>query len=89
MKKIVCSLVRKCIYGDVCDNFKEYFAINNHSMRTRNQKHLLKLPKVRLEFARNSFYYTGAKLYNDLSIKIRDSSKNERMFKAFIDAHFT
>ena len=55
----------------MCTNFDNYFEINTHRVNTRNNKYLLKLPKVKLEFAKQSFYYSGAKIYNDLPIEIR------------------
>ena len=30
-------LVRKCVNGNVCTNFQDYFMINEHSVRTRNR----------------------------------------------------
>ena len=44
---------------DVCKNFNDYFAINYHAKNTRNRTKLLKLPRVKLEFAKQSFKYMG------------------------------
>ena len=65
-----CEFVRNCIDGNTCSNFKEYFEKLNYKQLTRNNGYLLKLPKIRLEYARGSFYYMGAKLYNDLPLEI-------------------
>ena len=51
--------------------FNAYFTINKHGKLTRNGNFLVKLPKMKLEFARNSFYYFGAHLYNSLPLEIR------------------
>ena len=49
----------------------EYFTLSTHAKSTRNNNYLVKLPKVKLEFARNSFFYFGAFLYNSVPIEIR------------------
>ena len=59
-------LVRKCLEKELCSNFDNYFSLNKHRQNTRNNNILVKLPKVKLEFAKNSFYFMGAKLYNSL-----------------------
>ena len=67
----ICGFVRKCINGNVCSNFRHYFELSNHKHLTRNNRNILKLPKIRLEYARGSCYYMGAKLYNNLPLEIR------------------
>ena len=64
-------LVRKCLNGNVCTNFQDCFMINEHNVRTRNRKILLHIPKVKLEFAKNGFFFMGARLYNSLPKDIR------------------
>ena len=67
-----CLLVKKCILKKFhCEAFDEYFQIQQHSMGTRNNGHAIKLPRVKLEVARQSFYFAGGKLYNSLPIFIR------------------
>ena len=65
------SIVRKCLDNRMCTNFDNYFEIKTGGINTRNNNLFLKLPKVKLEFAKQSFYYLGAKIYNDLPIEIR------------------
>ena len=43
------TLVRQCINGDVCNNFKNYFEVTNHGRVTRNLGYFLKLPQLKLE----------------------------------------
>ena len=64
-------LVRKCLDKDACSNFENYFEVTTHTRNTRSNRLLLSFPKLKLEFAKNSFYYFGAKMYNDLSANIR------------------
>ena len=66
-----CLFVRKCMEKKLCDAFNEYFEVSDHSKATRNNKSLLILPRVRLEFERKSFYFFGAKIYNELPLDIR------------------
>ena len=82
----VCKLVRKCIDEDICDVFKDHFTIQNHGKGTRNAENSLKMPKIRTEYARKSFYYTGAKTYNELPLKIRkitNATEYEKSLKDF------
>ena len=65
-------LVKKCLDKKLCTNFHEYFMVNEHNINTRNNNILLKMPKVKLEFAKNGFYFMGAKLFNSLPKTIRE-----------------
>ncbi len=58
-----------------------------HGIETRNNKHLLKLPAIRTEYARKSFYFMGAKLYNELPLEIR-KAENYRDYERQITEHF-
>jgi len=66
-----CLTVRKSVDNELCDVFNDYFQINNHGRTTRNECLLVTLPKTKLEFARRSFYFYGAKIYNSLPVSIR------------------
>ena len=79
-KRRACIFVRKCLDGFVPNNFVSYFKINSHGMGTRNASCLILLPKIHTEYARNSFYYMGAKTYNDLPTDIRKVSN----FNSFV-----
>ena len=50
-------MVRKCIEGNICEKFIDYFEINVHRKSTRKRNLLLKIPKVRLEFANRDFIF--------------------------------
>ena len=63
--------VRKCIERGICNNFRNYFEINQLTKSTRNSKKLLKVPNLKLKFCRGSFCYSGAKLYKELPREIR------------------
>ena len=83
-----CKLVRKCIDKDICDISKDYFAIQDHGKETRNATNSLKMPKIRTEYARKSFYYTGAKIYNELPLKIRKIT-NATAYENSLKDHFS
>ena len=61
------SLVKNCLkkkFGyEVLDN---YFEILNHGKHARNNNCSLKLPPIKLEILKRSFYYGGVKLFNSL-----------------------
>ena len=67
----------------MCTNFDNYFEINTHRVNTRNNKYLLKLPKVKLEFAERLFYC--GKIYNDFPIEIRRESDYNTFLKLLKD----
>ena len=66
--------MRKCTDKVACSPLKNYFELNNHNMRTRNQEILVKLPKLKLEFGKKPFFFSGAKLCNALSVDIRSKT---------------
>ena len=86
--KRACILVRKSIDYVLCDNFENYFTINKHAKETRNHLLLLTLPKVKLEFSRKSFYFYGAKLYNELPNAIRSEKSFSSIITKLVD-HFS
>ena len=51
--------------------FHGYFEVQEHKTETRNIKCLLKLPKIKTEYACKSFHFMGAKIYMKLLIEIR------------------
>ena len=65
-KKHVYNLVHKCISGKVPQFFKNYFIFNQDvTRRQTRQSSLLHLPRVRTETAKKSFYYSGARIFNN------------------------
>ena len=70
-----CNIVRKCVENRLCEIFNGYFEKIEHSVRTRNSNCLRKLHKVKLDVAKNCFYFMGAKFYNSLPISIRKEGK--------------
>jgi len=85
MKKKACKIVKQCLEGKTCENLRGYFEINQHSIKTRNQNKLIKLPKVNLEFGKRAFKFIGAKYYNELPINIRNSDS----FDILLRDHFS
>jgi len=59
-KNRIVTFVRRCIDKNICTNFEHYFELNtNQSISTRNSNISVKVPKIKLEVARNSFYFNG------------------------------
>ena len=84
INKHAVKLVHKCITNNVCSNFVNYFEVMSHVRDTRNNNHMLIVPKVKLEFAKRSFYFMGVKLYNSLPLEIRQAEKNfDALLKRF------
>ena len=65
---------------NVCRNFENYFEVIESEINTRNNGTLIRLPKVKLEVTRKSFFFQGGYEYNTLSREIR-SEKNNINFK--------
>ena len=82
-------MVYKVLINDnACGNFNDYLAINYHVKNTRNRNKLLKLPRVKLEFAKRSFKYMGAISYNDLPLNIYACENDQNFRKLFNDYVF-
>ena len=58
----------------------------DHKYETRNNLKSIKLPHVKLELAKQGFYFSGGVLYNSLPIEIRDTD-GYRKFKELVKAH--
>ena len=54
---------------------------------TRNNGYKAKLPKIRLEYSRGSFYYMGAKLYNNLPLDTR-KTEDFNSFNKLLEENF-
>ena len=63
----ICSLVEKCIQGRIeHETFDNYFEMACHVKETRNNNISIRLPRIKLELTKQSFYFGGAKLFNTL-----------------------
>ena len=86
-KKRIVKMVHKIIYENDCHNFENYFKIIDGNIQTRNHKKLVRLPKVKLQIARKSFYFQGGLEFNKLPIEIR-AEKNHKKFKQKVNLYF-
>ena len=88
MKKQALLMVWKCLNDiDICNDFKNYFERLNHNNITKNAENTLRLPKCRLEYLKRSFYFLGAKYFNDLPLEIRNETSFSR-FNILINKFF-
>ena len=62
-------LARKRLDGSAYKTFNEF---NHHNKSTGNNV-LLKIPKVKLEMAKDSYFFMGVSYYNSLPLEIRKS----------------
>jgi hypothetical protein len=79
---IPCLLVKKCLEQEIHNPiFDEYFTMISHEKGTRNNNCMLRLPRMKLEVAKQSFYFGGAKLYNALPLDLRSVQTLEKFRK--------
>ena len=76
------------VYTIFHSNAPVYMKSNFHisNSRTRNSVYNFNITRVG-SFSKDSFYYTGAKLWNDLPLSVR-SSQTRNGFKNSIKKHF-
>jgi hypothetical protein len=62
----ICFMVEKCLQKNFeHDTLDNYFQMVSHEKETKNNSISIKLPRIKLELAKQSFYFGGAKLFND------------------------
>ena len=59
----------------------------DHGRETRNRACLINLPTIKLHYARRGFYFTWAKLYNELPLNIRTAPSSEDFYK-LLNLHY-
>ena len=73
IEKEICNMVKNCVKKVYRHQiFDNYFKVIEHKRGTRNNKKLLKLPKIKLEASRPSFYFGAAIIVNNLDISNRE-----------------
>ena len=83
-----CKLVRKCLDNDICKNFPGYFELQQHKTQTRNSECLIRLLCIKTEYARKSFQFMGAKLYNELPVDLR-KTESFKQYQELLKQHFS
>ena len=81
-----CLLVKKCLEQEIHNPIFDEFFLSifdeiSHEKGTRNNNCMLRLPRVKLEVAKQSFYFGGAKLYNALPLDLRSVQTLEKFRK--------
>ena len=82
-KRRIATYVPQCLINNVCKNFENYFEVIESKINTRNNGTLKRLPNMKLEVTRKSFFFQGGYECNTLPREIR-SEKNHKNFKAKI-----
>ena len=80
-------LVKSCLCKESKEDLNNYFKLIEHKYETRNKSKSIKLPPVKLELAKQGFYFSGGVLYNSLPIEIEDTDCY-RKFKELVKARF-
>ena len=83
-KRRIATYVQQCLTNNVCKNFKNYFEVIESKINTRNSGTLIRLPKVKPEVTRKSFFFRGGFEYNTLPREIRSEKKKHKNFEAKI-----
>ena len=86
LQKRACCFVFDCLNGTACFPFKGYFQRSHHNaLTTRNNGKSAKLPRVKLDFARRSFYFLGASIFNSLLLSLGNINSRVLFKKALDD----
>ena len=86
-KKIKADLlIFKCLQGSTIQNFASYGERVCHNYGTRGNKATLRVPRVRTEAAKKSFWFQGPSCFNELPIHIQ-SLDSIVVFKHQIKEH--
>ena len=71
-KKRICVFVHKCLHSkEFEDHFGDYFKYKKTTVRTRDNGTKIAMPRIKLEIARKSAFYQGAKIFNLLPKHLR------------------
>ena len=81
-------LAKNCSCKEPNEEFNNYITLIEHKYETRNNSKTIKLPHVKLELAKQDFYFSGGVLYNILPIEKRDTDGYGK-FKEPVKAHFS
>ena len=81
-----CVLVHNIMNNNICVALQSHFKKHAHIKTTRNNNCSAPLPKINTEYARQGFFYMGAKLYNNLPTSVRPAA-NGKDFKEKMDIY--
>ena len=81
------GMTRKCLAKETCEQMQKHFTLQEHEKRTRNNNYTLRLPRIKTEYARKSFMFMGAKVYNDLPLELH-KIENNKEFEKQLKEHF-
>ena len=88
LQKRACCFVFDCLNGTACFPFKDYFQrLHHNALNTSNNGKSVELPKVKLDFARRSFYFLGASIFNSLPLSLRNINSGV-LFRKALDDHY-
>ena len=86
-KTRACKMVRKCLDKQTCEQLQIHFTLQYHERHTRNDNHTVKIARIKTEFARKSFMFMDANVYNELPLELR-KVENYKEFEKQLKEHF-
>ena len=85
-KKRACEFVAFCLTTEI-EQLKGYFELIQHQRSTRNNGFLIRVPNMKLEYARKSVKYSCCKIFNALPLDIR-RNVFENSYRSQLKSHF-
>ena len=86
-KKRACEFVVFCLNTNI-EQYRDYFEFTNHERITRNNGFLLRMPNLKLEYARKSVKYSCCRIFNNLPLDLRKKVFSNS-FKSDIKKYFS
>ena len=71
-------MVRKCLDKQTCEQLQIHFTLQYHERQTRNNNYAVKIARIKTEFARKSFMFMDANVYNELPLVKLRTIRNSR-----------
>ena len=81
------KMVWKCLDKQTCEQLQNHFTLQDDEMQIRNNNYTVKIPRTKTEYARKSFMFMGAKVYNELPLKL-GKIENYKEFEKQLKEHF-
>ena len=70
-KRKVSCFVHDVLKRKTCETLQGYYKLRATGVNTRNNESMLVIPTVKLDYARKSIKFMGAKIFNELPLHVR------------------
>ena len=75
-KRRICEFAQDVLLRNVKPPINDYFTVAYTKANTRKKNLFVHVPKVKLEYGKQSIRFMGAKIFNDLPINIRKKCRD-------------